>query len=151
MGKYFTKEGLEELKKELKYLENEKRKEIAVRIKEAASFGDLKENAAYTEAKEEQAFLQGKIVELKNKLKEATVIKKENTGKVEPGSTVVLLVDDSEEVTYTLVDEAEADIFRNKISISSPLGELLLKKKKGDKVELNLNSNITKYLIKEIK
>lgn len=151
MGKYFTKEGFEELKKELKYLETEKRKEIANRIKEAASFGDLKENAAYTEAKEEQAFLQGRIIELKHKLKEANIIKKENTGKVEAGSVVALIVDDTEEVVYILVDEAEADIFKNKVSLSSPLGELLLGKKAGDSVELNLNGNITKYLIKEIK
>ncbi|MDD2913133.1 MAG: transcription elongation factor GreA [Candidatus Pacebacteria bacterium] len=148
--KYFTKEGLEKINKELEYLKTEKRKDISKRIKEAASFGDLSENAAYTEAKEEQAFLEGRIRELENKVREAKVVEKGNYEKVEIGSTIVLSYG-KEEISYTLVDTSEADPFKNKISFSSPLGEKLFGKRVGDSVELSLEEGKIKYTIKEIK
>lgn len=150
MKKYFTEEGLERMKKELEYLKKDKRREISRRIKEAASFGDLSENAAYTEAKEEQAFLEGKIMDLENKIREGEVIEKGETGKAEIGSTVVLLDGDKEE-GYTLVDSAESDPLDNKISFSSPLGKELLGKRAGDSVTLFFEDEKTNYIIKEIK
>ena len=150
MKKYFTKEGLERIKKELEELKTKKRREISKRIEEAASFGDLSENAAYTEAKEEQAFLEGKIAEMESKIREAKIIEKGNMEKVEIGSTVVVVSDDGIE-EYILVDSAEANPLENKISYSSPLGKIFLNRKVGEKVEFSFDGNNKKYLIKEIK
>lgn len=150
MKKYFTKEGLERIKKELEELKTKKRREISKRIEEAASFGDLSENAAYTEAKEEQAFLEGKITEMESKIREAKIIEKGNMEKVEIGSTVIVVSDDGIE-EYILVDSAEANPLENKISYSSPLGKIFLNRKVGEKVEFSFDENKKKYLIKEIK
>lgn len=149
-GKYFTKEGLEKIKKELEYLKTKKRKEISKRIEEAASFGDLSENAAYTEAKEEQAFLEGKIMELENKVREGKIIEEGVKEKAEIGSTVVVVSEAGEE-SYTFVDSAEANPLENKISYSSPLGKIFFGKKAGDKAELSIDGDKIKYEIKEIR
>jgi len=138
-----TKQGLEDLKKELKYLTTEKRKEIAAAIKHAASFGDLKENASYHEAKEQQAFTEGRISELRAIIASAKVVESQGSGWVELGSTIVLSTGD----TYKLVGPAEANVLEGKISYKSPLGELLMKKKVNDKIKLG----DIEYIIKEIK
>src|SRR3990167_3141119 len=84
-----TKEGLEKLKEELKYLKEVKRKEVAERIKEAISYGDLSENSEYEEAKNEQAFLEGRILELEEKVKFAKIISdhSKTSARVQLGST----------------------------------------------------------------
>ena len=69
-----TKEGLEKITEELNYLREVKRKEVAERLKEAISYGDLSENAEYEEAKNEQAFVEGRILELEEKMKYAKII-----------------------------------------------------------------------------
>src|SRR3989338_5784113 len=89
-----TREGLKKLQDELDYLKDVRRKEIALRLKEAISYGDLSENSEYEEAKNEQAFAEGRIIELERKIKNAKIIterRSEKRGKeVTIGCTVSL-------------------------------------------------------------
>lgn len=147
---YLTPEGLEKFKKELDYLENTKRKEIAERIRYTASFGDLKENAGYHEAKDSQAFMEGRILELKHIIATARVVEKNTSGAVGIGSTVVLHSQDRQD-EFAIVDPQEADVFSNKISYQSPLGEKLMKKAKGDRVSLQTPGGVVEYTILEVK
>jgi len=135
MPKYFTLEGLEKLKKELDYLENVKRKEIAKALKIASQQGDLSENAAYEIAKEEQAFLEDRIKELRKIIAQAQIIKKKSDGRVEIGSIVELESEEGKE-RFQIVSPEEADISKGKISFKSPLGEKLLGKKEGKELKV---------------
>ena len=150
MEKYLTAEGLEKFKKELDYLENTKRKEIAERIRYTASFGDLKENAGYHEAKDSQAFMEGRILELKDIIATAQVVEKMTGGLIGIGSTVVLHSADRQD-EFLIVDQQEADVFSNKISYQSPLGAKLLKKSQGERVSLQTPGGTIEYTILEIK
>ena len=150
MTEYLTPEGFKKLKKELDYLGNVKRKEIAERIKHTASFGDLKENAAYDEAKEAQGFLESRILELRRIISTAKIIEKNNAGKIQIGS-IVLLMSSNKKEEFQIVDSNEVDITKNKISYQSPLGKILLGKTKGSKVILKAPSGESKYKILEIK
>ena len=133
---YITKEGLEKVKKELADLKNNKRKEIAERLRYTSSFGDLKENAAYHEARDAQGFLEGRIQELEEIVRSAKIIEKGSGATVEIGSTVTIessyakASEDKE--TFTIVGPAEADPMSGKISAESPLGKALLDRKEGD-------------------
>lgn len=147
--KKLTKEKLEELKKELENLETVERKKVAERLKHAASFGDLKENAAYHEAKEAQGFLEGRILELKKIISQAKVIEKKESDRVEIGSIVILKIDKKTE-KFQIVEPEEADPLKGKISYCSPLGELILGKKKGAKIELKTDKGKEKYEILKI-
>lgn len=135
MSNYITKEGLENLKKQLAEVK-EKLKEASVKIKEAREMGDLSENAEYQEAKNEQSFLAGREMELEQKIKDAQIIKKVKTAdNVVVGSTVTIL-DDGEEVEYQIVGSDESDPLSGKISADSPIGQALIGHKKGDSVEV---------------
>jgi len=150
MVKYLTQEGLEKLKKELEYLRNHKRKEIALRLKRAADFGDLSENAAYHEAKEAQADLENRIRELRKTIGSAVVVKKnKNKGQVEIGSTVQVSSKNGKE-KFKIVGEEESDPLKGKISYTSPLGEALLNKKEGEIVEIGTVGGKVKYKIVKI-
>ena len=146
----YTKEGLEKIKEELNYLKTEKTREIADLIRETASFGDLKENFAYHDAKDKQAFLQGRIKELEQKIKNAKVVEKRQTDKVQVGSKIKILTD-GEEMEFTLVASDQVDPLKGKISYDSPIGKALLNRSKGENVEVNINGNIVNYKILEIK
>lgn len=135
MTQYLTREGLEKIKKELDYLENTKRKEVAEKLKHTAAFGDLSENAAYDEAKESQSFLESRILELKKIISDVRIIEKNNSEKVQIGSTVLLSAEGQKE-EFQIVGTEEADIFKGRISYLSPLGKLLLGKIKGEKAVL---------------
>jgi len=140
MKKYFTKKKIEELKKELKDLETSGRKKIAERLKHAASFGDLSENADFEDAKEEQRILETKILELKNTIKNAILIKgRKKNDKTQIGSKVVVESRNGKEE------------FEIKISCESPLGKLLIGKKKGAKVNIKTPSGDVCYKILDIK
>jgi transcription elongation factor GreA len=134
---YLTEEGLKKLKEELEYLVSVRRKEVANQIAEAKAEGDISENAGYDEAKNAQAFLEGKIRELENKLKNARIIDDSLTpaDEVALGRTVIVReaeVDGKE--VYTIVGSTEADPGNGRISNESPLGKSLLGKRIGDKV-----------------
>ncbi|MDD3840483.1 MAG: transcription elongation factor GreA [Clostridia bacterium] len=148
-----TKEGLDKLEGELEYLKTVKRLEVAAKIKEAMSFGDLTENSEYDEAKNEQAFIEGKIIKIENMLKKAKIIDQDDitTDVVSIGSTVkVLDMEFDEEIKYTIVGSAEADPINDKISDESPVGKALIGKKVGDIVEVSVPDGIMKYEILEI-
>jgi len=150
MENYLTAEGLEKLKKELDYLENVKRKELAEKLNYAISFGDLRENAAYHQAKEQQAFTEGRISELKAIIANAKIANKGNNDRVRLGAAVVLRCGDSTE-EYVIVGPEEADVFAGKISYKSPLGEAVFGKKSGDKFILKTPKGKMEYEIMEIK
>jgi transcription elongation factor GreA len=150
MEKYITKEGLEKLKKELEFLKTDKRKEVADKLKHAAAFGDLSENAAYEEAKESQTFLEMKIAELNYAVKNAIIIKTNDSGKAQHGSKITLLDNKNQEEIFQIVDSIEADPLKGKISMTSPLGSRLLGKKIGDSVTLETPEGKMIYSIKDI-
>jgi transcription elongation factor GreA len=156
-----TKEGLEQLKTELAYLEGTKRKEIAARIKEAVSYGDLSENSEYEEAKNEQAFVEGRILQLTEQVKYAKLIdeadahgqsKKQMT--VQLGNKVKIKAlsgkVQGETKEYTIVGTTEADPMNEKISNESPVGLALLSGKVGDKVDVKVPAGMITYEILSI-
>lgn len=152
-----TKEGLKKLKEELDNLKGVRRKEVAQRLKEAISYGDLSENSEYEEAKNEQAFIEGRILELEMKIKSAKIITekggtdKSSEKEVNIGSSVVIRAKgENEEATYTIVGATEADPFENKISNESPIGKALLSKTKGDNIKVPTPSGIVEYDIVKV-
>lgn len=149
-----TYEGLKKLEGELEVLKSAKRREIAERIKQALSFGDISENSEYDDAKNEQAQVEGRIVHVENMLKNAKLIDEDDvsTDLVSIGSRVKLFdVKYSEEVEYHIVGSTETDPVRSKISNESPVGAALIGKKKGNTVEVIIPDGRTKYKILEIR
>ena len=131
-----TKEGLEELKRELQELIDVKRPEVVTKISVARDMGDLSENAAYVSARDQQAFIEGRISELEGIIKKAVVSTGVSSGGiVSVGSKIRVHVDGGEE-EYIVVGAPEADPKEGKISHESPLGNALVGKKVGDKVEI---------------
>ncbi len=156
-----TRDGLQAVKDELEYLESVKRKEIAARIKEAVSYGDLSENSEYEEAKNEQAFVEGRILQLTEQIKYAHVIEDDKVrdqsahGKiVQLGNKVVIKVMsgkmEGEKLNYTIVGTTEADPLNHRISNESPVGAALLDKKIGEKVSVDAPAGVIQYKILEI-
>jgi transcription elongation factor GreA len=144
-----TKEGVDELKTELKGLVGQRR-HVAERIKQARELGDLSENAEYQTAREEQDRLEARISELEHVLQYAEIIKKpKNDGQVRLGSKVVLK-DGGKPLTYQVVGTMEADPSHGKISDESPIGKALLSKKVGDKVEIKTPAGSHSYKVVEV-
>ncbi|MBE6767544.1 MAG: transcription elongation factor GreA [Ruminococcaceae bacterium] len=136
-----TEEGLANLEKELEYLKSVKRAEIADRLKEARSFGDLSENSEYDEAKNEQAINESRIAELEQQLKNARVLDESQLSGnlVHVGLEVVIEnVATKETRTYRIVGVTEADPMSGKISDESPIGHALLGHAVNDVVEVVL-------------
>jgi transcription elongation factor GreA len=130
-----TEEGLEKLKDELEYLQNDKRREVADRIKEAREFGDIAENAEYDDAKNEQAMLESRIAQLQDKLRRSTVIDEKHidTEQVDVGATVHVKDQKSgKSQKFKLVGAAEADPAEHKLSNESPIGKALIGAKKNE-------------------
>ena len=153
MPKYVSAQRLEELKQELEELKNVKRKEIARRIEEAKSLGDLSENAEYMEAREEQAFNEGRIKELEELVREAVLIeenKRRAKTSVSVGDTVEV-ENSGKSQTFTIVGSNEADPLNNKISNESPLGRAFLGRIPGEKIKVNTPSGQFEYKIVRIK
>lgn len=149
-------EGLAKLQEELDYLRNVKRKEVAERLKEARSYGDLSENSEYDDARNEQAFVEGRITMLENTLRNAVVIDGEaahaQSGEVRLGSTVVLKdLEYGDLLEYTLVGTVEADPAKNKISNESPVGKAIIGKQKGAVVEVEAPVGHISYEIVDVK
>ena len=134
-----TPQGLEDLKSKIEFLQTERRREVAERIKEAREFGDISENSEYDDAKNEQAMLEKQIADLEDKLRAATVIdqSKVSTDVVSVGSTVHVKDQKTDKsVKYTIVGPPEADPSELKLSNESPVGKALLGKKRGDIVAI---------------
>lgn len=146
---YLTKEGYENLKKELDFLINSEKTRNLQEIKEARAQGDLSENADYHAAREEQAEIAYKIKVLEAKLENAEIIKASNNGTVTLGNTVrIKYVDDEDEDEYQIVGNTEADPLESKISNESPIALALLGNRIGDIVEVDSPNG--KYEIKII-
>jgi len=149
---YFTKDGLKELKAELKQLQKEKLPKLIKRVALARSFGDLSENSEYTASREELSFTEGKVEELETIIRKAKVIsntKKSGSNQVKLGCKVTVKVNGKKH-TYEVVGEWEADPLQKKISHTSPLGKALLNKKKGDKIEIEAPAGKVNYHIQKI-
>jgi transcription elongation factor GreA len=133
--------------------------EIAARLKEAISYGDLSENAEYEEAKNEQAFIEGRILELEKQIKNARIITehdasaKASKGKtIEIGSIVTVRnkTDGDDPETYTIVGSMEADPVEHKISNESPIGKALLGREKGDVIDVIAPAGKFKYEVVKV-
>lgn len=150
---YLTRKRLSELEEELRDLRLNARKEVAERIAEARSHGDLSENAEYDAAKEEQSHLEMKISKLENLLSRAKVLETHEIpdGKVSILSVVkVLDISYNEEVTFNMVSPEEADFEQDKISITSPIGQALLGKEVNETITVDAQAGKSKYKILEI-
>ncbi|MEE0061517.1 MAG: transcription elongation factor GreA [Acutalibacteraceae bacterium] len=146
-----TKEGLENLQRELDELKTTKRDEIAEKIEIARSYGDLSENAEYDEAKNEQAIVEARIAEIDNMLKNAVVIEDIDTGKVRTGATVVVKnLKMNKEITYKIVGSNEADPLHGLLSDESPVGLALMDKAPGEVVGVETPAGVIEYQIIEI-
>ena len=149
-----TKEGLAKLMEELNQLRDVKRKEIAERIKEAISYGDLSENSEYEEAKNEQAFVEGRIIELEEKVKYAKIIEeKTHLATVQLGTNVLVRNTKDrkgQSEKYIIVGSTEADPISHKISNASPVGAALLDKRKGDLVKVKVPTGTIEYEIVQL-
>jgi len=140
---YLTKQGLKKLESELEHLKTVKRPEVAARLKEATSHGDLSENFEYEEAKNEQAFNEGRITSLENKLKNARIIRSFEIS--------VKNLEDGVVSDFTIVGTDEADPDFNQISNESSVGKALNEKKKGDLVEVNVPKGVVRYEVLQSK
>lgn len=149
-----TREGYNKIKAEIDRLENEVMPVIAEKIAEARAEGDLKENAEYHGQREEQGRIQGKINQLKGKLAFASIIDPANMPKdqVAFGATVVVKdLDYDDEEEFTLVGAGEENYDEGKILITSPIGQGLLEKKKGDTVEIAVPKGTLKFEVLDIR
>lgn len=146
-----TREGLENLKKEYQTLTQVKRPAAVSRTATSRELGDLTENSEYTAAREDLAFIDGRISELEEILKEAKVVQIDKSAHktVDVGCKVTLNIDGKREV-FTIVGEWEADPAQKKISHASPLGQALLNKKVGEKVEVVAPAGKVIYTILKI-
>lgn len=150
---YMTQEGYDKLRAELDELKTNGRAEAAKAIAEAREKGDLSENAEYDAAKDAQGLLEAKINELEKSLANARVIDKSqlDTSQVTILSNVKLKnLKINKEITYKLVSQAEANLKEKKISVSSPIGQGLLGKKVGDKVQIQTPGGIIEFEVLEI-
>jgi transcription elongation factor GreA len=149
-----TAEGFKKLQKEIAYLSNDKRREVAERIRVAREFGDIAENAEYDDAKNEQAHLEARIALLEERLSAARVVTKKEikSGEVSIGTKVRLKdMDANQTVEYHIVGSAEADPAENKLSNESPVGKAIMGRKKGEVVEVAAPRGALKFKILDIK
>lgn len=145
--------GYARLEKELKQLKSVERPAIIEAISEARAHGDLKENAEYHAAKEKQSFIEGRLQELEAVLSRAEVIDVVALSgeTIKFGATVKIVDEESEEeITYQIVGDYEADINRNLISTSAPIGRALIGKKQGASVEVITPKGTRFYEVLEI-
>ncbi|MTT32464.1 transcription elongation factor GreA [Terrilactibacillus sp. BCM23-1] len=135
---YMTAEGKAKLEQELEHLITEKRKEVVERIKIARSFGDLSENSEYDAAKDEQAFVESRISQLEQMIRDSVIIEDdESTDVVKIGKSVTFKeLPDGDEETYMIVGSAESDPFEGKISNDSPMARSLIGLSVGEEVSV---------------
>ena len=149
-----TAGGYAALDEELKNLKSVERPSIIQAISEAREHGDLSENAEYHAAKDKQSFIEGRIIELEDKLSRADVIDLEKVKgeRIVFGATVTIIdVDTEEESTYQIVGEDEADIAQGKVSNTSPIARALIGKGEGDEAEVAAPGGARVYEISDLK
>ncbi|MEM7042205.1 MAG: transcription elongation factor GreA [Pseudomonadota bacterium] len=134
-----TSGGRERLEEELKRLKYDERPAVIKAIAEAREHGDLSENAEYHAARERQSFIEGRVLELEDKISRAEVIdiSQQSGATVKFGAKVKLVDEETdEEVVYQVVGPEEADIQNGLLSVTAPLGRALIGKETGDTVEV---------------
>jgi transcription elongation factor GreA len=148
-----TRDGYEKRKAQLDQMQNVQMLEVAKRIAAARDLGDLSENAEYHAAREDQGMLQARIDRLKDELSRAYIVDPNSL----PADTVVFGrrvrvrdLDAGEEEVYELVGPGQEDYDNNKILTSSPIGQGLLGKKKGEVAEIKVPMGVLRYEIIEI-
>ncbi len=146
-----TKDGFEQLQKELKELKEVKRPEVIARLKSARELGDLSENTEYQSAKEDQSFVEGRIQELELTLKTAKVIEKQTSSStIGIGSTVTVDCE-GDKIDYEIVGPTESDVERNRISSESPVARALLGHKVGDAIAVSAPGGDIQYKVLKVK
>lgn len=151
---YMTPEGYKKTKDRLDFLKSVKRQEVAQKIAEARSYGDLSENSEYDIARDEQAMVEGEIFELEEKLKGVQIIdpKKTGTSKVAVGSKVTISnVKTKQTLEYKIVGDTDSDPLNGMISNTSPIGAGLLNKKVGEIAIIKTPVGIVQFKIEKIK
>ncbi len=149
-----TQEGYQKTKERLEYLTTTKRQEVAKKLAEARSYGDLSENAEYDNARQEQISVEEEIFGLETQLKNVEVVdsKKINTKTVGVGCTVnVTNVKTKQSFEYKIVGGADSDPFKGYISNASPIGAGLLGKKVGEIANIKTPAGITQLKVDKIK
>lgn len=144
----FTQDGFDKLLREQKELQEE-RPDVLEHLKKARAMGDLKENGYYSATKQKLNYIDGRLRRIAFLLKYGVIVTSENSGVVDIGATVKLN-DGTQDVTYTIVGKEESNPSEGSISYKSPLGKMLLGKKKGDKVTVSVPKGDFTYSIKEI-
>ncbi|MBO7161265.1 MAG: transcription elongation factor GreA [Clostridia bacterium] len=147
---FVSKEGYQKLENELEHLKTVKRKEVAMAIQKARSFGDLSENSEYDEAKNEQAEIESRIAMLEVTLENATILddKDIKTDKVSVGNSVKIYnIATEQEEEYRIVGSTESDPIEGKISDDCPLGKTLLGQRVGDSINVETPGGIVKYTV----
>jgi transcription elongation factor GreA len=148
-----TSDGFGRLEEELKQLKSVERPAIIRAIAEAREHGDISENAEYHAARERQSFIEGRVLELEDKISRAEVIDVSKlSGKViKFGATVTLIDEDTEEKSaYQIVGEDEADIKSKRLAITAPLARALVGKTVGDTVEVTTPGGSKSYEVSKV-
>ena len=148
-----TMEGLKKMEEDLETLKTVRRKEVADRIKQAIEFGDISENSEYEDAKNEQAFIEGSIMDLEKKLRNAKIIDSNdvNLNTVSVGCVVrVLSLDNNLESEYQIVGSVDSNPAKGKISNESPVGEGLVGHEVGQVVEIPVPAGTVSFKILNI-
>jgi transcription elongation factor GreA len=153
MANTVSRAGKAKLEADLDYLITVRRGEVANKLKEARSFGDLSENAEYDEAKNEQAILESRIAELQNLIQNSVVVDDDDISvdEISVGSIMKIRDLEFDEVeTLQIVGSTESDPDNGKISDDSPIGKAALKKKVGDVFEVEAPAGLLKFEVIEI-
>lgn len=149
-----TLKGHQKLIEEIKNLKSVERPAVIQAIAEARELGDLSENAEYHAAREKQGFIEGRIMDLEGKSSRAEVIdiSKMSGPSIKFGASVDLIDEDTEEAfAYTIVGDYEADISKNRLSLSSPIARALIGKSEGDSVDVVTPKGTRTYEIEKVK
>jgi len=148
---YLTREGRDELQKEFEALTEQRRPRAVQRLADTRVIGDMEENSDYSQAKQDLSFIDGRIAELEEVLGRAKIVSKSrgSSNQVGLGCKITVKVGREEQV-FHLVGEWEADPAQKKISHESPLGQALIGRKKGDKVEVEAPVGKIVYTILKI-
>ncbi len=145
---FLTADGAAKLRQELVYLKGEKREDISRRLRIAIQQGDLSENADYIGTKEEQGFVEGRILELEQILRDAVIIQEGNRKDyVDIGARVTIQEEDYDPETYHMVGPNEANPREGRISHESPIGQALMGKKVNDIVTAKVPSGVLRVKI----
>lgn len=145
---FITQTKKEELEAELSERKTVLRDQIGERVATARALGDLSENAEYHAARSEQGKNESRIMEIESILKRAVIIERSGSGKVELGATVIVKkIGDTDEKTFMIVSDTEADIAQGKISTSSPMGSVMFGKSAGDEFSITTPRGEVSYTI----